>query len=73
MILWKVHGVEVLYSFRGGSYLGIKVRMKGLIYYIVNVYSACCISLKRTLWCKLLYLKLIFTEGEWIIRGFQFY
>ncbi|XP_058756726.1 uncharacterized protein LOC131629938 [Vicia villosa] len=67
--LWKNEALEVIHSFKGEGYLGIKVIWKSFIYYIVNVYSSCILSKKKELWSKLLELKETFTDGEWIIGG----
>lgn len=69
LILWKVSTVEVLSSFRGSGFLGIKFRRCEQVCYIVNIYSACSLTLKRVLWSKLVSLKSSFNDGEWIIRG----
>lgn len=39
------------------------------IYYIVNIYSACSLSLKCIPWNKLLKLKDLFTDGVWVVGG----
>lgn len=41
LILWKEWVVEVLCSFRGESFLDVKVKWRNFIYYIANVYSSC--------------------------------
>ncbi|XP_058742024.1 uncharacterized protein LOC131614460 [Vicia villosa] len=61
--LWNARIMEVLFSFRGPGYLGIKVRWMNRIYYVCNVYSACTLTLKRVLWNKLLELQSSFCDG----------
>ncbi|XP_058775213.1 uncharacterized protein LOC131649469 [Vicia villosa] len=65
--LWKEETVDVIMSFRGEGYLGIKVKWKEKIFYIVNVYSPCSLNLKRKLWRDLLEAKTKFSDGEWCI------
>ncbi|XP_058725587.1 uncharacterized protein LOC131596868 [Vicia villosa] len=67
--LWNSAFVQVLNSFGGMGYLGIKVIWKGEIHYLVNVYSPCSIAEKRILWSKLLHLKTVFSDSEWVIAG----
>ncbi|XP_058766616.1 uncharacterized protein LOC131640222 [Vicia villosa] len=69
LILWKDSVCVVVHSFRGSGYLGVKVRWNNLFYYIVNIYSPCSVSLKCVLWSKLLSLKSVFSDGEWLIVG----
>ncbi|XP_058764170.1 uncharacterized protein LOC131637587 [Vicia villosa] len=69
LILWKLGGVEVLLSFKGEGFLGIKVEWKGDIYYILNVYSSCVLAKKKVMWDNILLLKNSFCDGEWIIGG----
>ncbi|XP_058774477.1 uncharacterized protein LOC131648765 [Vicia villosa] len=61
--------MEVICSFRGTGYLGIKVRWQDSYLYICNVYSSCELSLKRELWRNLLDLKDKNRDGDWIIGG----
>ncbi|XP_058775266.1 uncharacterized protein LOC131649524 [Vicia villosa] len=67
--LWKKNSMDVHHSFKGEGYLGIKVRWKEDFYYVVNVYSSCDMNKKKALWDKLLDLKKVFNDGEWIIGG----
>ncbi|XP_058765712.1 uncharacterized protein LOC131639232 [Vicia villosa] len=67
--LWNSKTVSVLASFRGEGYLGSKVDWKGGIFYILNVYSPCSLVLKRALWLRLLALKNLYKDGEWIMGG----
>ncbi|XP_058770446.1 uncharacterized protein LOC131644070 [Vicia villosa] len=69
LTLWRNDKVEVLLSFKGGGYLGVKVLWKGNIYYVVNVYSSCFLIKKKELWVDLLNLKNGCTDGEWLIGG----
>ncbi|XP_058755204.1 uncharacterized protein LOC131628395 [Vicia villosa] len=69
LIIWKSFGMEVLCSFKGMGFLGIKVRRHNSIYYIVNVYSPCSLVLKRELWGNLLRLKSSHSNGDWLIGG----
>ncbi|XP_058753369.1 uncharacterized protein LOC131626563 [Vicia villosa] len=69
LILWKEEKVEVISSFKGDGFLGIKVIWKGDCYYVVNVYSSCESNKKRILWNELLRLKDVFVDGEWILGG----
>ncbi|XP_058722527.1 uncharacterized protein LOC131594419 [Vicia villosa] len=67
--LWKEGSIEVEFSFKGEGYLGIKVLSKEFFYYMVNVYSPCCLRKKKLLWEKLLELKEKFSDGEWLLGG----
>ncbi|XP_058784900.1 uncharacterized protein LOC131659770 [Vicia villosa] len=67
LILWNPGSVEVVCSFKGEGYLGVKVRWKNFIYYIVNIYSPCSFAAKRSLWMNL--LKIVGGDGEWIFGG----
>ncbi|XP_058740918.1 uncharacterized protein LOC131613249 [Vicia villosa] len=69
LIFWKDNGVEVISSFKGEGYLGVKFRVKNIFFYVINVYSSCDIVKKTILWRKLLELKELFDDGEWIIGG----
>ncbi|XP_058764508.1 uncharacterized protein LOC131637959 [Vicia villosa] len=69
LTLWKGENLEVVNSFKGEGYLGIKVRWENLRYYVINVYSSCDMEKKKLLWDNLLRLKEIFKDGEWIIGG----
>src|SRR4051812_38227150 len=61
--------VTVECSFRGEGFLGIKARTGNCLYYLVNVYSACSLPLKRALWKDILALKGRCRDGRWIIGG----
>ncbi|XP_058783622.1 uncharacterized protein LOC131658332 [Vicia villosa] len=61
--------MEVISSFKGEWYLGIKVKRKNKIYYVVNIYAPYDLCKKRILWRKLVELKEEFDDGEWIIGG----
>lgn len=67
--LWNYSKIEVLFSFRGNGYLGIKVMWEEKYYYVCNVYSSCVLSYKRELWENILDYKSRFYDGEWIIAG----
>ncbi|XP_058775462.1 uncharacterized protein LOC131649721 [Vicia villosa] len=69
LILWKRNKFDVLCSFRGLGYLGVKISWKSNLYYIINVYSDCSREDKRLLWNSFLELKSVFNDGEWVIRG----
>ncbi|XP_058767480.1 uncharacterized protein LOC131641192 [Vicia villosa] len=67
LTMWKEEALEVINSFKGEGYLGIKFRKNNNFYYLVNVYSSCILVKKRVLWQVLLELKEKFNDGEWII------
>ncbi|XP_058732644.1 uncharacterized protein LOC131604201 [Vicia villosa] len=67
--LWKKSIMDVLFSFKGEGFLGLKVCWKGDPYYVVNVYSSCVLTKKKALWERLLDLMRIYSDGEWIIGG----
>ncbi|XP_058739159.1 uncharacterized protein LOC131611049 [Vicia villosa] len=69
LVLWNEGKVEVMNSFKGEGFLGIKVLWKGNFYYVVNVYSSCELAKKRSMWHELLKMKDSFVDGEWIIGG----
>ncbi|XP_058732668.1 uncharacterized protein LOC131604227 [Vicia villosa] len=68
LILWN-NKVEVINSFRGEGYLGIKACWENKFYYLINVYSPCLRTKKMELWKKLLELKEAFKDGDWIVGG----
>lgn len=63
--MWKEDVVETLFSFIGGGFLGLKVKRKDNLYYVINIHSLCNINQKRQLWRDLINLKIKFVEGEW--------
>lgn len=65
--LWKSCEIFPIFSFSGVRYLGVKLVWKGRLYYILNVYSPCNISLKRVLWKKILVLINKYMDGDWIM------
>ncbi|XP_058775772.1 uncharacterized protein LOC131650047 [Vicia villosa] len=67
--LWRNDCMSVLNSFKGDGFLGIKVRWKDNLYYVVNVYSSCDLNKKKSMWDELLELKKILLDGEWILGG----
>ncbi|CAI8596512.1 unnamed protein product [Vicia faba] len=67
--LWKKGKVKKVCSFKSEGYLGIKFLWKNHIYYLVNAYSSCNINEKKLLSGRLLELKELFRDGEWIIGG----
>ncbi|XP_058755007.1 uncharacterized protein LOC131628158 [Vicia villosa] len=67
--LWRKDRMEVLYSFKGEGFLGLKVRWMENTYYIVNIYSSCDLSKKKSLWADLLALRSKKGDGEWILGG----
>ncbi|XP_058768728.1 uncharacterized protein LOC131642504 [Vicia villosa] len=69
LTLWKAEKLEVVNSFKGEGFLGIKVKWENLWYYVINVYSSCDLDKKKMLWDNLLRLNEIFKDGEWIIGG----
>ncbi|XP_058741064.1 uncharacterized protein LOC131613407 [Vicia villosa] len=69
IILWNASKLNVVCSFRGAGFLGIKVIWMDRVFYICNVYSPCNLSLKRVLWRNLLDLKDNFNDGEWLLGG----
>lgn len=69
LILWNNEKLEVLNSFKGGGFLGIKVCWKHNLYYVVNVYSSCDMHKEKILWKEVLALKEYFKDGEWILGG----
>ncbi|XP_058770682.1 uncharacterized protein LOC131644227 [Vicia villosa] len=69
LTLWRKDMMEVLNSFKGEGFLGIKVKWKENFYYVVNIYSSCVLQKKKDLWDNLLKLKSSFSDGEWIFGG----
>lgn len=41
VILWKEQNFDLVFSFKGTGYIGIKLWWKDRFYYICNVYSPC--------------------------------
>ncbi|XP_058767553.1 uncharacterized protein LOC131641267 [Vicia villosa] len=69
LILWKEESLEVISSFRGEGFLGVKFMKNNNLYYLVNIYSSCDLVKKRLLWSSLLELKEKFNDGDWIMGG----
>lgn len=67
--LWNSDSVQVISSFGGKGYLGVKAIWKEETYYIVNVYSLCSLTVKRLLLGNLISSKSKFMDDEWIIGG----
>lgn len=59
----------MLHSFKGDGSLGIKIFWKEHFYYVINVYSSCVLNNTIELWSKLLKLKDILRDREWITGG----
>lgn len=72
IILWKDRDIEVLCSYRSEGYLGIKIKWKDNLYYIVNISFARIMLLKQILWKDMYKLKGVFGGGEWewVIGGY---
>lgn len=69
IILWKYDLFESLFSFSLEGFMGINVEWKEKLYYIMNVYSSCCIMKKRKIWSESIDLKNKFPGGLWGIGG----
>ncbi|XP_058725657.1 uncharacterized protein LOC131596949 [Vicia villosa] len=69
LTLWNSNTMRVLNSFGERGYLGLKVVWREKLYYAVNIYSSSNLVKKRNLWDRLLYLKNIFSDGEWVLGG----
>ncbi|XP_058741918.1 uncharacterized protein LOC131614336 [Vicia villosa] len=69
LTIWNKDVVDVENSFKGDGFLGIKVRWKNQVYYVVNVYSSCEHRKKKLLWKDLLGLMEKFKDGDWILGG----
>lgn len=67
--LWNLNYVESIFSFKGEGFMGVKVRWKNKLYYIINVYSGCNLVLKMSLWGKLLELRKNLIDGLWVLGG----
>lgn len=67
--MWNEGFVRPISSFKGEGYLKLKLAWKSDIYYAVNIYSACGISLKRKIWSELIKLKRKLSDGLWIMGG----
>ncbi|XP_058782835.1 uncharacterized protein LOC131657455 [Vicia villosa] len=69
LTLWKNENLEVVSSFKGEGYLGIKFMKSNRFFYLVNIYSSCELPKKRDLWRRILELKEAHKDGEWILGG----
>ncbi|PNX74944.1 cysteine-rich receptor-like protein kinase, partial [Trifolium pratense] len=69
LTVWNIGIFNFKFSFNDVGFLGICVEWKGLILYIVNVYSPCNYAGKRRLWDILYNFKLNNEKGEWCIGG----
>lgn len=67
--LWRMDKVEVLHSFKGESFVGIKLVWNKNVYYVENIYSSCLLGKKKEMWANLLILKDKHRDGEWILGG----
>lgn len=61
--MWKEGIFEVISSFKGDGFLGIKLGWKG------DVYSPCSLALKKKLWKELLKGKSKFDDNKWCMGG----
>lgn len=68
--MWKKDYIVPIFSFKGEGFLGVKVPWKNNSYYVVNVYSACCLSMKTKMWSAILDLKKKMVDGLWILGGY---
>ncbi|CAI8601773.1 unnamed protein product [Vicia faba] len=67
---WKKGIIELVFSFMGKGYLGMKEMWKGTNIYFINIYSPCTLNEKRVSWMKLLNLRNKYTHGEWVLWGY---
>lgn len=65
--MWNDESISPIFSFKGKGFLGMKLSWKNDVYYVVNVYAACNISLKRKIWCELLDLKRKMIDDLWLV------
>ncbi|CAI8593121.1 unnamed protein product [Vicia faba] len=66
--LWRIGDMEVLNSFKGEGFLGVKIVWKGNLYYVVNFYSY-DVRKKICMRARLLELNDSYRDVEWIIGG----
>ncbi|KAI5432555.1 hypothetical protein KIW84_020027 [Lathyrus oleraceus] len=65
--MWNDKSISPIFSFKGKGFLGMKLSWKNDVYYVVNVYAACNISLKRKILCELLDLKRKMIDDLWLV------
>lgn len=59
----------MLFIILKGGFLGVKIGWKNNMYYIVNMYSSCTLSLKRIKWGETLDLRKKLVDRIWVIEG----
>ncbi|MCH99417.1 endonuclease/exonuclease/phosphatase family protein, partial [Trifolium medium] len=69
LMVWNTGLFNFKFSFTDEGFLGICVEWKGMVLYIVNVYSSCTHAGKKRLWESLSNFKLNNAKGEWCIGG----
>ncbi|XP_058784306.1 uncharacterized protein LOC131659082 [Vicia villosa] len=68
-ILWRKDFLNLRFSFRGEGFLGLCVEKEGSLIYFVNVYAACELNSRRSLWKSLIDFKLKNVPGSWCVGG----
>ncbi|XP_058741467.1 uncharacterized protein LOC131613848 [Vicia villosa] len=69
VILWRENIFDLVFSFKGTGYIGIKIWLKDSYYYICNIYSPCSFQGKKELWRDFLLLKTKYADSEWLMGG----
>ncbi|KAI5414676.1 hypothetical protein KIW84_040231 [Lathyrus oleraceus] len=67
--MWNLNSVEDIFSFKGEGFLGVEIMWKNNLYYIVNVYLVCNLSLKRIMWGEILELRKNLVDSSRVIGG----
>lgn len=67
--MWNLNTIKDIFNFKRDGFLGVKVRCKNNLYYIVNVNSTCNLSLKKITRGEILELRKKLVNGIWVIGG----
>lgn len=67
LTLWNMDLVGSIFSFKGDDFLGVKIRWKNNLYYIVKVYSSSTLYLKWIMCGEILDLRKKLVDGLWVI------
>ncbi|XP_058725892.1 uncharacterized protein LOC131597200 [Vicia villosa] len=71
VILWRKNSLNLIQSFKGVGFLGLKVKCKssGVSINLVNIYAPCTSLGRRKMWLQLSDLKRNAVGEEWCIGG----
>lgn len=57
LIMWRRNSLELIQSFKGVGFIGVKAHHRGTCINFINVYSHCNSIMRRKVWRNLIRLK----------------